>query len=315
MQKDFAGQLLLEQDGAVLLDKGYGDADRAARRPVTPDTAFDIGSLVKPFTMMAILKLESDGKLRRADSIARFLPGVPADKAGITIQQLLTHASGLPDIVDASSKPLGYAPDFDYEPVSRDEIVRRALHAKLLYAPGTSSKYSNLGYSLLGVIIEIASGQPYERFVHDRVFVPAGMTRTGYVIPPWPRNEIAVGYQGKSAWGTPLDHRWLADGPSWNFRANGGMLSNARDLHRWIAALDGGALLTPAEKQAFFDLAVHRNKRGARTMGAAGSNDVFDACYLWYPDERRLVILLTNGDRWRAEEIVPDLARRMRSIA
>ncbi|HEY2093341.1 MAG TPA: serine hydrolase domain-containing protein [Thermoanaerobaculia bacterium] len=312
--KGFAGAVLLENDGEVLLDKAYGAADRTGGRPVTTATGFDIGSLVKPFTATAILKLESRGKLRRSDSISRFFPSAPPDKTRITVQQLLEHTSGLPDIVDAASKPLGYTQDYDYEPVSRDEMVRRVLNAKLLSAPGEKSRYSNSGYSLLGAIIEIASGEPYEQFVRETIFEPAGMTRTGYLAPGWQRSDLAVGYLRNERWGTPLDHRWLSDGPSWNLRANGGMLSTTADLAKWIHALAGETLLTAAEKKALFDLYVHRNKRGARTMGAAGSNDVFDACYLWYVDENRLLVMLTSSDAWRAEEMIPDLAKRMRRI-
>lgn len=313
----FAGVVLLEQDGAILLHRGYGLADRAAARPVTVDTGFDIGSLVKPFTGAAILKLEGAGKLRRSDTLGRFFANVPADKASITIQQLLAHTSGLPDFVDRASKPVTYsteANDPDYEPVSRDEIVRRAMNAKLLFAPGEKSEYSNLGYSVLGAIVEIASGQPYERYVSDAVFRPAGMTRTGYLLPGWTRAQLAVGYKGSRAWGTPLDHPWLADGPSWNLRANGGMLSTAEELRRWLDALEHDKIFTPAEKAAFFDLYIHKNKRGARTMGAAGSNDIFDACYLWYVDEHRAVIAITSSDQSRAEKMVPELARLMREM-
>ncbi|HEX3109741.1 MAG TPA: serine hydrolase domain-containing protein, partial [Thermoanaerobaculia bacterium] len=167
--KGFAGAVLLEDKGEVLLDKGYGAADRTSGRPVTTATGFDIGSLVKPFTAAAILKLESRGKLRRSDPISRFFPSAPPDKAHITVQQLLEHTSGLPDIVDAVSKPVTYTPDFDYEPVSRDEIVRRAMNAKLLSVPGAKSLYSNLGYSLLGAIVEIPSGEPYEQFVRETI--------------------------------------------------------------------------------------------------------------------------------------------------
>jgi CubicO group peptidase (beta-lactamase class C family) len=306
--KGFAGSVLLEDNGVVLLDKGYGQG-------ITTATGFDIGSLVKPFTAVAILKLESRGKLHRSDPISRFFPSAPPDKARITVQQLLEHTSGLPDIVDAASKPLAYAPDYDYEPVSRDEMVRRAMNAKLLSAPGAKSQYSNTGYSLLGAVVEIASGEPYEQFVRETIFVPAGMSRTGYLGPGWKSSELAAGYQHGQRWGTPLDHRWLSDGPSWNLRANGGMLSTTADLAKWIHALDGDKLLTAAEKGALFALYVHRNKRGARTMGAAGSNDIFDACYLWYVHEHRLLVMLTNSDKWRAEEMVPDLAKRMRRIA
>jgi len=309
--KGFAGSVLLAKDGQVILNRGYGLADRSSGRLVTIDTGFDIGSLVKPFTAAAILQLESEGKLHTSDPIGRFFQGAPQAKAAITVNQLLAHSSGLPDIVEGTSSAVEYTPDFDYQPVSRDEIVRRALHAKLIFSPGEKSEYSNIGYSLLGAIIEIASGQGYEAYVHDHIFRPAGMSRTGYLIPGWTNGQLAVGYYKGERWGTPLEHPWIGDGPSWNLRANGGMLSTVGDLYKWIQALEGNSILTPSAKQKFFDLYVHKNKRGTRTMGAAGSNDVFDASYLWYVDEHRLLIMLTNSDQYRAEKLIPDLAKEM----
>lgn len=312
--KGLAGSLLLAQDGAVLLSRGYGLADRSSGRKVTPETGFDIGSLVKIFTAAAILQLESQGRLSSGDAIGRFLPNVPPDKAGITVQELLEHSSGLPDIVDASSTPLEYTPDFDYQPVTRDEIVRRALNARLIFPPGRKSEYSNIGYSLLGVIIEKASGVAYERYVHDNLFQPAGMDRTGYLLPGWKSSELATGYYKGKRWGTPLEHPWLADGPSWNLRANGGMLSTAQDLYKWVQALEGNVILKEPAKEKLDALFVHKNKRGARTMGGAGSNEVFDACSLWYLDEHRVLIMLTSSDEYRAEKMIPDLAKEMRRI-
>lgn len=313
-KKGFAGSVLLASGGDVLMTRGYGLADRSGGRAVTPETGFDIGSLVKPITAVAVLQLESQGKLRTDDTLGKFFPGVPADKSTLTVSELLDHSSGLPDIVDANSAPIDYTSDFDYQPVSRDEIVRRALRATLIFAPGKKSEYSNLGYSLLGAIIEKVSGEGYEAYVQDHILRSAGMSRTGYLIPGWKSGELAVGYHKGERWGTPLEHPWLADGPSWNLRANGGMLSTVQDLYKWIQALEGNTLLTPAAKQKFFDLYVHRNKRGTRTMGAAGSNDVFDASYLWYVDEHRVLIMLTNSDQYRAEKLIPDLAKEMLRI-
>lgn len=314
VSKGLAGSLLLSQDGEIILLKGYGLADRSTGRLVTPETGFDIGSLVKAFTGVAILQLEGAGKLRLDDTIVKYFPSAPADKSKITVQELLNHLSGLPDIVDMNSKPVEYSPDFDYEPVSRDEIIRRALQAKLIFKPGEKAEYSNLGYSLLGAIIEIASGQSYEQYLQEHIFRPAGMTRTGYLAPCWKREGLAVGYYKGKSWGTPLDHPWLEDGPSWNLRANGGMLSTVQDLYRFIQALDGNTVLQGNVKQKYLQLAVHQNARGARTMGGAGSNEVFDAAFLWYLDEHRALIMLTSSDRYRAEKMIPDFAREMRRI-
>jgi len=305
--KGFAGSILIAGGGDILLSKGYGLADRSTGRAIDPSTGFDIGSLVKVFTATAILTLEQDGKLQGNDSISRFLD-VPDDKRAITVDMLLQHTSGLPDIVNSRSVPIDYTPEYDYEPVSRDEIVRRAMRAKLISPPGAKEQYSNLGYSLLGVIIEQASGKPYEDYLRQRIFVPAGMDRTGYISPGWKQDELAVGYVDGNPWGTPRDHPWLADGPSWNLRANGGMLSNPGDLYKWILALDSPNVFPPTLKNRLYELMVHKNRRGTRTMGPAGSNGIFDAVYLWYLDEHTAYIMMTSTDAYRAEKMVGKIA-------
>jgi CubicO group peptidase (beta-lactamase class C family) len=309
----FSGVVLLAKGDHVLLERGYGYADREKRRAMTPAAGFDVGSLTKPFTAAAILALERDGKLHRSDTLDRYLGAVPADKRTITIAQLLAHTSGLADIVDARGKATRYTPDFDYEPVTRDEIVRRAMASTLRFAPGSKSEYSNLGYSLLGVVVEMASSEPYEAYVRRAILEPSGMKRTGYGMAGWTRGELATGYVDGVRWGTPLEHAWLADGPSWNLRANGGMLSNARELLAWVRALDRGAVLEGEAKSAFFDLLVHTTKRGSRVMGPAGGNDVFDAVYAWFVDEGRIAIVLTSDPRVRAEDVMPPLLRAMRA--
>lgn len=309
----FTGVVLLAKGDRVLLERGYGFADRERRRAMTPETGFDIGSLTKPFTAAAALALEHDGKLHRGDTLERYFPAAPADKRAITVSQLLAHTSGLPDIVDAHCRPMTYTPDFDYEPVTRDEIVRRALGSTLRFAPGSKTEYSNLGYSLLGVVVEIASGETYEGYVRRAVLEPSGMTRTGYGLAAWRSDDLAAGYVRGARWGTPLEQAWLADGPSWNLRANGGMLSNAPELLAWIRALDRGAVLQGEAKRVFFDLSVHVTKSGSRVMGPAGSNEVFDAVYAWFVDEGRVVIVLTSDSRVRAEDVISPLIRAMRS--
>jgi CubicO group peptidase (beta-lactamase class C family) len=308
----FSGTVFIVSDRQILLSQGYGLADPKRQIPMTPDTGFDIGSLVKPFTAAAILKLEAAGKLAVQDTVGKYFPQMQGPKAAITIAQLLNHTSGLPDIVDSTGTPIRYTTDFDYEPVTRDEIIRRAVLCRLKTAPGEKESYSNLGYSLLAAIVEIASGEDYESYVQKNVFAPAGMLHTGYLAPHWTKDRLAVGIQGGKPWGTPLDHPWLADGPSWNLRGNGGMISTAEDLGKWIAALDGTTILDDTAKAKFFQLEVHLNKRGTRTFGPAGSNTVFDAAYLWYLDENRLIVVLTSNDHVLAEDMIPKLAATMR---
>lgn len=291
----FAGAVLVEKDGVVILKKGYGLANRSTSQRYTAETPFDIGSITKQFTAAAVLKLEMQGKLRVSDPISRFFDDTPADKQAITLHHLLTHTSGLEN---------GFGDD--YEEMPRDALVTKALASKLQSAPGDRFHYSNAGYGLLGAVIEKVSGQPYETFLQEQLFRPAGMMKTGYRLAGWKPAELAHGYQGDSDWGTPLDHAWAADGPWWNLRANGGMLSTAGDLRRWGTALEGGKILSAEAKAKLVTPYVKENEagtfhygygwflstteRGTRLAAHTGSNGVFYADFQRYLDERIVVI-------------------------
>ncbi|MET8684884.1 serine hydrolase domain-containing protein [Streptomyces sp. NPDC004732] len=221
---------------------GRGLADRAAKTPATCDTVYDVMSITKQFTAAAVLKLEMAGKLRVSDRIGTYLGPVPADKRDITLHQLLTHTAGLPESLGD-----------DYDRVSRAELLAGALKARLRSAPGKEFHYSNTGYGVLAAIIEKVSGQSYERFLAEQLFRPAGMTRTGYVLPAWQRAQVAVEYDRHGrAQGRPMDHPWAPDGPYWNLRGNGGMLSTARDMFRWHRALVGDTVLSTTAKRKLF---------------------------------------------------------------
>ena len=124
----FSGTLIVEKDGEVVLHAGYGLADHERKIPMSPDTVLPIGSITKQFTAAAILKLEMQGKLKPNDPISKYFPNVPADKGAITLHHLLIHGAGLES---------DYG-DGDFEPVTREEIVRRVLAAPLRSAPGAT---------------------------------------------------------------------------------------------------------------------------------------------------------------------------------
>ena len=295
-----SGSVLLARDGEVLVRAGYGLADREGNVPATAETVFDIGSITKQFTAAAILRLEEQGKLRVEDTISRFFTGVPAEKRGITVHHLLTHSSGL--IGDLGG---------DYQVMPRDTLVRRALASELQWAPGTRYDYSNLGYSLLGVIIEQTSGQSYEQYLHQYLLQPAGMSKTGYRIPEWTAHLLAVGYRGAQRWGTPLEHAWAPDGPWWNLRANGGLLSTVGDLYLWHLALQDDRVLTAESRRKFFQphvaedeegrshyaygWAVFTTPRQTKLIAHNGGNGYFFADFLRYVDEGVVAIVATNG--------------------
>jgi CubicO group peptidase (beta-lactamase class C family) len=295
----FAGALLVAKDGEVILHKGYGLADRERRLPITAQTVFDIGSITKQFTAAAILSLEEQGRLHVSDSIRRYFESAPSDKAGITIHHLLTHTAGLQDVFGG-----------DYDPMSRDSLIRLALGSKLLWEPGTRYRYSNVGYSLLAAIIEQVSGQPYERFLRERLLQPAGLARTGYRLVDWSHERLAVAYRGAERWGTPLDFAWATDGPFWNLRGNGGLLSTVGDLYRWHLALETDRVLSDSSRRKAFSKwapeseggtsfygygwAVTPTTRGTTLIWHNGGNGYFFANFRRYVEERVVIIFATN---------------------
>jgi CubicO group peptidase (beta-lactamase class C family) len=310
----FSGSLLVARNGKVVLEKGYGWADRGRGVPFTAGTVFDVGSITKQFTGAAILKLEMDGKLKVTDPIAKYFAGIPEDKAGITLHHLLTHSAGLEDEFGG-----------DYEEMPRDRLVKEALASKLLWPPGTRYRYSNAGFSLLAAIVEIVSGQPYEAFLQERLLKPAGLTQTGYRGPQWRQTALAHGYSREGDWGTPLDHAWAPDGPWWNLRGNGGILSTVGDLYRWHQALEGEAILSKAAKEKYFaphvpedeegssfygyGWAVFKTPRGTRLIAHNGGNGIFAADFRRYVDEGVVLIIGSNRSDFSSIAVNSQVAR------
>jgi CubicO group peptidase (beta-lactamase class C family) len=312
----FRGAVLVSKGGAVVLRKGYGMADRENAIAWAPDAVFSVGSITKQFTADAILKLEAQGKVRVEDAIVRFFPDAPPDKRAITIHQLLTHTAGLES-------------DFagDYEAVGRDEYAARILASKLRSAPGSTFFYSNAGYSLLGAIVERASGKPYETYLSESLFLPAGMRETGYRLPKWDPRRIPVGYVNGSRWGRITEKPWAPDGPYWALRANGGIHSTLDDLLRWHVALARDAVLPAAETRKLYGRHVREGASGSyygygwavsdapgggTLVQHNGGNRAYYADFLRYLDQDLVVILATNDSEVRGGSISHGLARLAR---
>ena len=229
----FSGVLLLAREDKVIAKDAWGLADREAATPNTVDTRFNIGSINKMFTKVAIAQLAQRGKLSLDDTVRKHLPDYPSAAADrITIEQLLQHRSGLGDIFGAR---------YEEGPSRLRELKDFLLlfvSEPLLFEPGSSQKYSNGGYIVLGLIIEKLTGQKYRDYVAANIFQPAGMKDTGF----WAKDEKvarrAVGYtrENKSNYDT------LPGRPS----SAGGAYATAEDLLRFTQALVGKKLLSEA---------------------------------------------------------------------
>src|SRR5262245_58847839 len=173
----FSGAVLVARDGRVLFKKGYGMASYEHAAPNTPQTPFRIGSQTKTFTAIAILQLQEQGKLSVHDPLAAYLSGYPHGEM-ITIHQLLTNTSGIPDYITAEgfSHTMG-------RPHTIDELIGSFKDRPLLFSPGERFGYSNSGWVLLGALIERLAWMPYGDYVREHILAPAGMERSGLEQP------------------------------------------------------------------------------------------------------------------------------------
>jgi len=295
----YAGSVLVARGEKVILVKGYGLADRENKVKQTAETVFSIGSITKQFTGAAILKLEMMGKLKVTDPVSKYFGEVPADKKVITLHHLLTHTAGFE----------GGLGD-DYDPIGREDFIKLAMGSKLLFKPGERYEYSNVGFSLLGIIVELVSGKNYEDFLYEELFKPAGMERTGYVRPGFAKSELAVGYRDGKRWGTALDRPWRPEGPGWHLRANGGILSTVGDMHRWYLALKNDTVLSASAKQKYFAPHVkeyedgnsyygygwvtQKTKSGVNLIWHNGGNGIYNA-FMGFEPENDLVIIASSN--------------------
>lgn len=295
----FSGTVLVELNGKKVISKGYGFRDAGQKLKNTPDTVFDIGSITKQFTAAAILKLEMQGKLSTDDKISEYFSDVPPDKSEITIHQLLRHSSGLPGVVGG-----------DYDQISENEFFKKVFQAPLKFESGARFSYSNVGYSLLGLIIEKISGESYEQFLYENLWKPAGMEFTGYKRPNFDKNLIAAGYKNDEPWGKPTEKAWDADAPFWHLKANGGVLSTTEDLYKWnLALLSDGILSKEAKKKYYhpklrpdendnpyyaYGWDILKTKRNTFLAQHNGTNRIFYADFHRYLDEGITIIALSN---------------------
>ncbi len=284
---EFSGVVLLAKGGKPLFRKAYGMADLGLKVPNDPETKFNVGSIDKVFTRIAIQQLAEQGKLALADTIAQRLPDYPNQEvaAKVTIRQLLEFRSGLGDI---------FIPEFEAAAKDRFRTPRDliALFADkpLLFAPGTEQRYSNAGYVVLGAIVEAVSGQGYDDYVREHIFQPAGMTATANYELDVPVPNRAVGYTREGPRGAAPGGGRRSNLFSTLFKGSpaGGGYSTADDLLRFDAALRSGLLFKDGHKIA--------------GIGAAGGTGGCNALLEQMPEGYTLIVL-SNYDPPAAEKI------------
>jgi CubicO group peptidase (beta-lactamase class C family) len=221
----FRGTVEVWRGDELVVRQGFGQADVARDVRNDEHTRFRIGSVTKQFTALAVLMLQEDGKLRVGDRLCEYLPDCPATWRAITLDQLLTHTSGLWDYNEMTdAEGAAYLAEYGDTPTP-DQLLEVFADRPLEFPPGTKWKYSNCGYDLLGMIVERLSGQTYREFLQERILGPLHMTESAYQPDPARSDHDAVGYRD---WTTPA--QTLPDAVSY---ASGGMYSTTTDMTRW----------------------------------------------------------------------------------
>lgn len=237
----FSGVVVLALDGTPIFERSYGLAERRFSAPVRTTTRFNVGSITKAFTTVAIAQLAAEGKLDLDAPLATYLPDYPNSEVAqrITIRQLVEHRSGLGDIFgDAfleTSNHLFREPE-DFFPLFAGEPLQ--------FEPGEGHAYSNAGFIVLGAVVEAVSGEPYRDYIHEHVFEPAGMSGSGFFATDGLEPDVAVGYTANDCpAGVPC--RSNAATKVWAGCPAGGSHSPAGDLLRFDEALRSHRLTTP----------------------------------------------------------------------
>src|SRR5215813_8633704 len=294
----FMGSVLVAKDGKILFSKSYGMADLEWNVPNSPATRFNIASMTKQFTATSILLLEDRGKLKTDDLVKKYLLDAPASWDKITIYHLLTHTSGISG--DAAK----------YEPGASDKLV--FSNRPLDFQPGEQWAYTNLGYIVLGYLVERISGQTYEDFIRENIFKPLRMNDSGLmsfvtVIPRrasgyWPGNNGLE--NADRSFDTRLGF------------SSGSLYSSTEDLLRWEEGLFSGRLLSPGSLRKMItpfksDYACGlyaKRVNGHFMIEHDGNNIGFNSDMAYYFEDRIAVIVLANLNGTVTSEMTRALA-------
>lgn len=305
--------ILVAKSGQVVYKKAFGSASVELNVPIQPDMVFDLGSITKQFTAVAILQLVEQGKIALKDSIQRYIKNFPSKGYPITIENLLTHTSGIPDYMQLDTGD-PYAERRDFTPRAIIDLFKTL---PLQFEPGTKFSYSNSGYFLLGYIIEQVTGESYYQYVREHILVPAGLDHTFFNQP----NKIipghVSGYKKEDDRYKKADY-WSATLPY----AAGDLVSNTADLFKWHQALYAGKVLKKEMLEKAFTPFILKNGtsagygygwyvtdyNGVKSVGHGGAITGFLTDEMYYPGADVYVVVLCNCDCIPKDELTMSIS-------
>ena len=238
--QQFSGSVLVAQGGQILLNKGYSMANWDSQTPNTPDTRFYLGSLTKAFTAMAILMLQEQGKLHVQDHLCTYIPNCPVPWQPISLQQVLTHTSGIPQLSDAQLS--GTSPE---------AWIASFNNAPLQFTPGGEFQYCSICYQILAYVVQQVSGIPYTQFIQQMILDPLQMSETGFDVNAY--YALSVGALGYESWQVKAVPVGFQTTPQWSWLFGSGLLySSTSDMYRWDQALYTTKLVSQATLNQIF---------------------------------------------------------------
>jgi CubicO group peptidase (beta-lactamase class C family) len=298
----------------TLVMKGWGMADLENDVPATAQTVYRIGSITKQFTSSAVMQLVQDGKVKLDDSIGTYLPNLPAAWRAATVREYLNHTSGVPSYTDVGQRWVRRWG----EPMTPDTIVAITANDTLWFKPGTSWRYDNTGYVVLGMLIEKVTGHPWATELENRFFKPLGMASTENCLQAPLIRHRSQGYQPtKDGW---QNAQYLEMTQPY---AAGALCSTVGDLAKWDRALGTGRVVS-SESYAQMTTPTGAAAKGRLKYGFGLSRDTlagqpvirhsggingFISDNAWFPEQQMSVTVLTNSGTARANDLLNQAAR------
>jgi CubicO group peptidase (beta-lactamase class C family) len=292
--------LAVVRNGHVIKAKGYGSADLELGTSVTPAFRFGLGSITKQFTATAIMMLAEEGRLTVDDPISKYVDSLPPHWSRITLRQLLTHTSGIPE-----ERWLPNFVEFDRVEHEHLDVLRTVFNDSLQFAPGGSWAYRNSAYRLLGMAIERVSGESYWTFLDRRIFKPLGMTSTRSSDPKTIIPNRSKGY-GRER-GRIVNRDAVAESAAFS---EGALISTVLDLARWDSSLYRPSILSQKSLDQMWTPVVLNDgstrpygfgwavapTHGQRTISHTGSLPGFVTAISRFVSKGLTVIVLTNAE-------------------
>ncbi|KAA3658611.1 MAG: class A beta-lactamase-related serine hydrolase [Calditrichaeota bacterium] len=301
------GLVAVVSKGEILHLRTYGFANVELAVPVSDSTVFEIGSISKQFVAATVMLLVEKNKLALDDPIHKYLAYLPSEWLGVTIRQMLTHTSGIPDYEEIRTYD---AYRFRLTP---EEVIRIAHSRPMDFAPGTGRYYSNTGYFLLSMIVEQVEGEPLGQILQKRIFKPLQMTQTRFADP-----EAIIPHRASGYWVNKVNqliNRQATETSS--TLGAGGLLSSVYDLAKWDAALHGDKFLSEKSKTEMWTPAILPDGKnteygfgwrvapykGLKSQSHSGQVAGFVAYFSRFPEQEIAIIIFLNRYRVRANPI------------